>query len=385
MSTSKYDPLGLEEEEEKEPIPPKTDQSAFEDILETMPEGIPKTMMRAYQKDNKRLNKEMEEIKQEFANKKGDMMLKVLQIEQHVIDLQTENQQLKQGKGKELSWLIKGEGLEDLPEDFEVKVAKPDSFEGKPETVDAFLAACELVFLANPRKYKYFPSRLMYLLSYVNKGIAQEWKEEILQNLDRYIKEIAGEAKSSDINALWNTYKQKFREQWKNHSNKEEQQYKLQRLRQGNDTLEQYKIKFSNAARETGYEEQALITYFKQGLKDAIKMRIYGSGIVPKTLDEWKDRATIIDAAWREGELNRSPIRRPIPPKGNLRSSQLQRPRLPDEEYQRRRTNKLCFKCGKSGHMARECRSQARTVELKTIDEDNGTTPDTTSPEEDFA
>jgi hypothetical protein len=217
------------------------------------------------------------------------------------------------------------------------------------------------------------------MFSFVTKGIAQEWKESAMPELDETINEVARRTLYTDVTSLWGTYKEMFRDQWRTHSNKEEQQHRLQHLRQGNDTVEQYKIKFANASKETGYEEQALITYFKQGLKEVIKMRIYASGNVPTTLEEWKTRATIIDAAWREGELNRIGPRK-FTPRANVRAVTIQqgqrRPRLPDEEYERRKKEKLCFKCAKPGHMANKCFSQARTMEIMPTDEPTEDTQD---------
>jgi hypothetical protein len=42
--------------------------------------------------------------------------------------------------------------------------------------------------------------------------------------------------------------------------------------------------------------------------------------------------------------------------------------RLPDKEFQRRRREGLCFRCGKGKHVAKDCRGEAKNIKIREMD-----------------
>ena len=257
-----------------------------------------------------------------------------------------------------------------LGEDHEldIKVAKPDLFEGKVETVEPFLAACNLVFQTSTKKYASTRARIYYVLSYCTKGQAEVWREKILKGMSEMLDHVAEVALDKKCNT-WEAFLIMFRETWKGKSAQLEAQYKIQNLKQGNLSVEQYITSFKLLQFDTQFDEHALTLFFKKGMKDVIKRRIYDSGNVPRNLSGWMDRAKIIDSAWRESEMDRQGGGWK-PPLGKVRYAGEQRKRLPDDEYQKRQKEGLCYKCGNKGHLVKDCFAKGRRIQETPPDKD---------------
>ena len=249
---------------------------------------------------------------------------------------------------------------EDDDEDISIKVAKPEPFDGKPEKAEAFLAACDLVFKTQTKRFAGTKSKVYYVLSYCNQGSALLWKENVLQDM-RFISDDIAAIQVKDKCDAWPAFKTIFRTLWKGPSARQEAQVELQNIRQGTDSVQEYITRFSLTAKETGFNEETKIVFFKRGLKDVIKQRIFDSGNIPTSLREWGQRAQTIDTAWRVSQMERKGTGKPNwENKGRLRFTKpegQQRERLPPEVYQKRRKEGLCYICGNKGHLAKDCYS----------------------------
>ena len=247
---------------------------------------------------------------------------------------------------------------EDEDEDISIKVAKPEPFDGKSEKVEPFLAACDLVFKTQTKKFAGTKSKVYYVLSYCNQGAALLWKERVLQDM-RYISDDIAAVQVEDKCDAWPAFKTIFRKLWKGASARQEAQVELQNLRQGTDSVQEYITRFSLVAQETGFNEETKIVFFKRGLKEVIKQRIFDSGNIPTSFREWGHRALTIDTAWRVSQIERRGMGKPNwENKGRVRFTKpegQQRERLPPEIYQKRRKEGLCYVCGNKGHMAKDC------------------------------
>ena len=254
--------------------------------------------------------------------------------------------------------------LEDDP-DMDIKVAKPTPFDGDPKTYKAFIGACESVFNAQPKRYASIKARLIYVLSYCTGGKALAWREMVSRDLSSVVKGMAKRV-TEEGSTPWDALKQVMDRMFFPLTLKIEAQHKLPRMRQGSRSIEEYMIDFTLTQKLAELGDEATLLFFKQGLKPAIRNKIYESGEVPQDLDGWANRATAIDIGWREAQLYNpynpqtggSRVRATNTPPSN------NRPRLSDEEYQKRRKEGTCFKCGKKGHMAKACySSQNRRIQ----------------------
>ena len=260
---------------------------------------------------------------------------------------------------------LRGVNLEESP-DVEIKVAKPEPYDGKSEGLLNFLNSCELVFQGYPKKYAQARSRILYVLSFMTKGSAETWRNRVLNELEDVLVNIATIAEAKACNH-WEAFKHFMKKSFKNITAEMEAQTKLQRIRQLNETVQEFSNRFHLTAIDAGLDDKTLAIFYRAALKPVIKRRIYDSGEIPETLNEWETRAKKIDVGWMEGQLmmNES-VKRTT---GQIRSTEPRRERLSDAEFERRKKERLCFKCGKGGHMSRSCFAKNRTVTEETTQE----------------
>jgi hypothetical protein len=139
-------------------------------------------------------------------------------------------------------------------------------------------------------------------------------------------------------------------------------------------SVEAYAAEFRRWSGITGWDERALQSHFTEGLQEEVRVHMIGKAI-PKNLDELIRTASEVDSALRfirHGKSKAhpggnpaatSPITAPAPATltdpNAMDLSRMNIPgRMSTEERERRRTKGLCFKCGKSKHSAKDCRSR---------------------------
>jgi hypothetical protein len=142
-------------------------------------------------------------------------------------------------------------------------------------------------------------------------------------------------------------------------------------LRQGTKTAEEYFQEFNQLVRTAGYQrnhDDVLVRYLHEQVKSNIIDKIYGSGHLPYTYHGW--RTTIIDINGLD--------RRRAEQKRALSAQYSHKPTLPASfpktatekrtgtgvtytgqgqkmDIDQAKAKDLCFRCSKTGHMARNC------------------------------
>src|ERR1700743_437588 len=239
--------------------------------------------------------------------------------------------------------------------ELDFKVSKPEEFDGTPEKVQAFISQCELVFATQKKKFADPRAKILYLFSYCTKGSALTWRETLAIDQATFLKELTEEAQKLGKDA-WETFVEQMKKTFMSVTLKIESQNKIMKLRQGNRRVEEYNNEFKMLAHTAEVEKTAQLMFYKQGLKQPIKSKIYESGDIPSHLTTWLTRAIAIDLGWRESQLDRPPPSYSNQNKPRNRTMTTQnRPRLSDEEFEKRKKERLCFKCGKPGHMSKSC------------------------------
>ena len=107
-------------------------------------------------------------------------------------------------------------------------------------------------------------SRISWVLSYIQGGVAEIWKDNILDEITKGISLV------NTVEKLFIKIRQEFGE-FDEESRKVD---KLRLLEQGEKTVDKYVQEFKRAARRSGYKGRALVEEFKRGLNGVVRRRL---------------------------------------------------------------------------------------------------------------
>jgi len=274
-----------------------------------------------------------------------------------------------------------------------VEVATPAIFNGEIGKVGGFITAYRL-FLRMKLRGATVEEQVQWVLSYVQGGSADVWKENVMEEME------SGEVEYESAEEFLTSLKKEFR-------GGEEELIKaaeLRKLEQGGRTMEEFVQEFKRAARRSGYKRRPLVEKFKRGMNGGIRGKLMEAENPPTSIENWYRRATALDRNWRESR--REEERMKGRKEGGGAPKQEQRQNLPRPlVWQRRqplpqqatmgpapmegieRTNAVvmrgqgqgarvpprwnpfamdidrgrnCYACGGFGHMARHCRNRGQ-------------------------
>ena len=132
--------------------------------------------------------------------------------------------------------------------------------------------------------------KISRVLSYVQGGIAETWKNNILDEIEKG---------TSEVEMMEELFK-KIREEFGEFDKESRKADKLRLLVQGPRICNEYVQEFKRAARGSGYEGRALIDEFKRGLNRMIKRKLAEVESPSSTITEWQERAVKLDRNTRQ-------------------------------------------------------------------------------------
>jgi len=126
------------------------------------------------------------------------------------------------------------------------------------------------------------------VLSYVQGGSADVWKENVMEEIE------AGEVEYETVEEFLTILKKEF-------GGGEEELVKvaeLRKLEQGGRTMEEFVQEFKRVARGSGYEGRPLIEEFKRGMSGGIRRKLMEAENLLTSIEQWYRKAMALDRNW---------------------------------------------------------------------------------------
>ena len=140
------------------------------------------------------------------------------------------------------------------------------------------------------------------MLSYVQEGVAEAWKDNLLDELSK------GESEVELAEQLFTKIRNDFGEMLE----KERKIEQLWTIEQGERTCNEYVQEFKKVARGSGYERRPFIEEFKRGLNEAIRRKLVEAEEPPTTIGEWQERAVRLNRNQRQSRVEERMLGRNI-------------------------------------------------------------------------
>jgi len=151
--------------------------------------------------------------------------------------------------------------------------------------------------------------QVAWMLLYVQGGIAEAWKDNLLNELAKEESEV------ESVEQLFAKIRNDFGETL-------EEERKIEQLRtieQGGRTCDEYVQEFKKVARGSSYKGRPLIEEFKRGLNGAIRRKLAEAEEPPTTIREWQERVVRLDKNQRQSRAEEKVLgRNAVCPGGNM-------------------------------------------------------------------
>ncbi|XP_067230540.1 rhomboid-related protein 3 isoform X1 [Chanodichthys erythropterus] len=229
-------------------------------------------------------------------------------------------------------------------------MAKPAPYSGSAEDCSGFLLQCEMVLEMQPHLYPTDTAKIAFIISQLQ-GKALQWADSLWTQNGSVVK---------SYTAFVTHFREVFGKPLADSSTGE----KLYNLKQGNKTVNDYALQFRTLAATSGWNEQALITTFRQGLEPNVRLHLaaYEDSI---GLERFIQLAIRVGSRMQscllehQGQSQATPLLRRSEPVSSPEPApepmQVDNSRLSPTERQRRLTLNLCLYCGSPGHVISTC------------------------------
>ncbi|KAL2077728.1 hypothetical protein ACEWY4_027232 [Coilia grayii] len=237
----------------------------------------------------------------------------------------------------------------------EPRLSAPERYSGEPGSCRAFLTQCKLVISLQPTTFPTESAKVAYIITLLS-GKAKEWGTSVWE---------AGLPFCNTFQCFVDEMIKVFDRS----KHGREAARELLHLRQGARSVSDYAIQFRTLATTSGWNPEAQVDAFLNGLSERIKDELAARDL-PSSFDALVDIAIRIDSRWRQrhgegsragpGEFgaHRHPLSTGAPPPTVLlpedESMQVDRTRLSPAERQRRVRTGSCLYCGQLGHLLPE-------------------------------
>ena len=182
-----------------------------------------------------------------------------------------------------------------------MEVAKPPLFSRRIEKVSTFVNIAHL-YLRMKMMEELELTKMAWVLSYVQGGVAEAWKDNLLDEL------LKGKSEVETAEKLFSKMRNKFGEIV-------EEERKVEQLRtieQGGRIYNEYIQEFKKITRGSGYERQPPIEEFKRGLSREIRRKLAEAESPLCIIEKWQERAVRLDRNQRQSRTEEKMLRRNV-------------------------------------------------------------------------
>ncbi|KAK3548260.1 hypothetical protein QTP70_007187 [Hemibagrus guttatus] len=229
-------------------------------------------------------------------------------------------------------------------------MAQPAPYSGSAEDCNGFLLQCSLVLEMQPHLYPTERSKVAFVITQL-RGQALLWAESLW-------------SQDSPVTQSYAGFVEHFREAFGKPSWDSLVGEELCKLRQGKLTVTEYTLQFRTLAAKTGWNEQALLAAYRQGLSPQARLHLaaHEDAIGLERLIQLSISVVTRMQSCVHRSQDQSPpytrCNRPehvSPPEPAPEPMQLGTTHLNPAEWQRRLTQSLCLYCGDPGHALPAC------------------------------
>ena len=178
----------------------------------------------------------------------------------------------------------------------QMEVAKPTIFNGEAGRIGGFVIR---LYLRMKMKEATVEEQVQWVLSYVQGGPVDVWKENMMKELE------IGEMEYETVEEFLTSLKKEFGR------GKEEsvKAAELRKLKQEGRMMEEFVQKFKRVVRGSGYKGRLLVEEFKRGMNGAIRRKLIEAENQPGSIKQWYRRAMALNRNWRESRKEEERMR----------------------------------------------------------------------------
>jgi hypothetical protein len=165
------------------------------------------------------------------------------------------------------------------------KLNTPTPFTGRREDLRKFLQEVKIYLLANGDGYPTDLDKVLFVISYMNEGDMNSWKEEFFDTAEQTAAQMLG----AKINlGTYNDLIKKIVEDFSPYDAPKDAIYEMKELKMGNSSIEEHVSKFKMLVTKLKLaKNDAVVEYFKESLPIALQKNILSLPEQPKALEEW--------------------------------------------------------------------------------------------------
>jgi len=141
--------------------------------------------------------------------------------------------------------------------------------------------------------------QIQWMLSYVQRGSADVWKENMLEDLEEGLLEYE----------IVGKFLVDIRKEFGGGDEESVKVAELKRLKQGKRIMEEFIQEFRRVARGSGYKKRLLIKEFKREINAIICQRLIESERQSSSIKQWYNWAIALDRNWNESRREEERLR----------------------------------------------------------------------------